>query len=491
MKLLEALDVGPVTLPNRLAVPAMVTRLSGEDGRVNDDVVDRYARYAEGNVGLIVVEASSVHGGKSGPLLRVSDDEFIPGLRQLTSACHAASDSKVFLQIIHFLKIARSGWREKVSEVDAERLEELPELFAAAALRAQEAGFDGVELHMAHAYTLSSLLSRHNRRSDKYGRTLENRLRVPSMVLRTVRAKVDQSFGVAVRFDADESIRRGYSVIEAGQMAVRFAELGAGYVSLSAGGKFEDAVYRDGKPLYPYTGYSGDRCMPGDTYIDGANSWMAEAVKGTLRAHGHDTPVLATGKIGSAQLAEDLLQGGVCDIVGMARALLADPYLLKKFREGHEDETVRCIYCNVCKSLDENFNTVVCYLWPKDAIQAPRPDEQRQEPIRWPADIEPLTATAEAGQIRLKWTRPEGPAVGFDVLRSEDLGPYERLTSCTRASQLDDSVLSGRSYRYRVVPYSEDGRRGEPSNILEIELDPGDADEAMALEDADVSPQAS
>jgi 2,4-dienoyl-CoA reductase-like NADH-dependent reductase (Old Yellow Enzyme family) len=297
MKLLEPLDVGPVTLPNRLAVPAMVTRLSGEDGKVNEDVIDRYARYAEGNVGLIVVEASSVHGGKSGPLLRVSDDEFIPGLRALTSACHAASDSKVFLQIIHFLKIARSGWREKVSEVSAERLEELPQIFAAAALRAQEAGFDGVELHMAHAYTLSSMLSRHNRRADQYGRTLENRLRLPSMVLKTVRETVDPSFGVAVRFDADESIRRGYSVIEAGEMAIRFAELGAGYVSLSAGGKFEDAVHREGKPLYPYTGYSGDRCMPGDTYVDGANAWMADAVRSALRAHGHDTPVLATGKI--------------------------------------------------------------------------------------------------------------------------------------------------------------------------------------------------
>lgn len=489
MKLLEPLQVGPVTLPNRLAVPAMVTRLSGEDGRVNDDVVDRYVRYAEGNVGLIVVEASSVHGGKSGPLLRVSDDEYIPGLRQLTSACHAASDSKVYLQIIHFLKIARSGWREKISEVSAERLEELPQLFATAAQRAQEAGFDGVELHMAHAYTLSSMLSRQNRRSDKYGRTLENRLRLPSMVLSTVRQSVDPSFGVAVRFDADESIRRGYSVIEAGEMAVRFAELGAGYVSLSAGGKFEDAVHREGKPLYPYTGYSGDRCMPGDTYADGANSWMAEAVRGALRAHGHETPVLATGKIGTAKLAEDLLQRGSCDIVGMARALLADPYLLKKFRDGREDETVRCIYCNVCKSLDENFNTVVCYLWPKDAIQAPRPFE-REHPIAtwWPESVnEPLTASAEEGQIRLKWSRPEGNAVGFDVLRSEDLASYERLTSCTRASQLDDSVLSGRSYRYRIIPYDESGRRGQPSNIVEIALAPRAVEEAPSMEKADVA----
>ncbi len=469
MQLLESLDIGPVQLPNRLAVPAMVTRLSKEDGRVNPDVIDRYVRYAEGNVGLIVVEASSVHGGKSGPLLKVSDDEFIPGLRELTAACHAASDSKVFLQIIHFLKIARSGWRQKISELSLEELEAIPDLFAAAALRAQEAGFDGVELHMAHAYTLSSMLSRQNRRPDQYGRTLENRLRLPSAVLAKVRAIVEPSFGVGVRFDADESIRRGYSVIEAGQMAVRFAELGAGYVSLSAGGKFEDAVHREGKPLYPYTGYSGDRCMPGDTYSDAANIWMAEAVLRALRQRGHTTPVLATGKIGTVELAEELLNRGSCDIVGMARALLADPFMLLKHRQGRDGEIVRCIYCNVCKSLDENFNTVVCYLWPKGAIQAARPHEQQSNAMKW-NETDPLTATAEAGQIRLKWNKPEGPAVRFDVLRSEDDAPYERLTSCTRWSQLDDSVMSERSYRYRVIPCDEAGHRGEPSNVVEIAL---------------------
>lgn len=477
MKLLEPLDVGPVQLPNRLAVPAMVTRLSGDDGLVNDDVIERYVRYAEGNIGLIVVEASSVHGGRSGPLLKVSDDEFIPGLRRLTDACHNASDSKVFLQIIHFLKIARSGWRQQISELTIEELESIPELFLAAAQRAEQAGFDGVELHMAHAYTLSSMLSRHNRRSDKYGRTLENRLRLPSMVLSKVRRGVGDDFGVGVRFDADESIRRGYSVIEAGKMALRFAELGASYVSLSAGGKFEDAIHREGKPLYPYTGYSGDRCMPGDTYIDGANSWMADAVRDELRAHGFETPVLATGKIGSIEHAERLLQAGTCDIVGMARALLADPYLLVKWRSDRADQIVRCIYCNVCKSLDENFNTVVCYLWPKGAIQAPRPDDEVDaNSTRWAdGEAEPLTAVAEEGQIRLKWSKPAGRAAGFDVLRSDDGGSYERLTSCTRHSQLDGAVLAGRSYRYRVIPYDANGRRGEPSNMVEICLESSEA----------------
>lgn len=466
---LSPLRAGRLELPNRIAVPAMVTRLAGSDGCVNHDIVERYRRFAEGGAGLIVVEASSVHGGKSGPLLRVSDDAFIPGLGDLTAACHEAGPGKVFLQIIHFLKISRSGWRQKVSDLSATELEEVPALFADAAARAVRAGFDGVELHMAHAYTLSSMLSRMNRRRDHYGRTLENRLRLPSMVLQEVRKRVGE-FPVAVRFDADESIRRGYSVGDATAFAVRFAELGADYVSLSAGGKFEDAVHRTGEPLYPYTGYSGDRCMPGDSYPDAANIWMAESVRGALRSAGHHTPVLGTGKIGTIELADSVIARGACDIVGMARALLADPYLPAKCRAGRHDEVVRCIYCNVCKSLDESFKTVVCYLWPKDSLQAPRPHEASRASIRWTVDSLPLSGRVLPGEIRLKWALPSGDVRGYDVLRSVDGGAFSRLTSCTRTRHLDGTALRDQALRYRVVPYDAAGRRGEPSNVIEIGL---------------------
>ena len=166
MKLLEPLDINGMVLPNRIAVPAMVTRLSGEDGYVNDDIIDRYRRYAEGEVGLIVVEAMAIHGSKSGPLLRISDDSFVPGHRRLAEAVHGASDSKVVPQIIHFMKVARSGWRQKIEDLSVEQIEAIIADFGAAAARTREAGYDGVELHSAHAYTLSSFLSRRNSRKD-------------------------------------------------------------------------------------------------------------------------------------------------------------------------------------------------------------------------------------------------------------------------------------------------------------------------------------
>src|SRR6202521_1564570 len=153
MKLFEPLHINGIAIPNRVMVPAMVTHLCREDGLVNQDIIDRYAAYAEGGAGLIVVEAMAIHQNKSGSLLRVSDDRFIPGLRELTKRIHDTSDSKVVPQIIHFMKVARSGWRQTIDSLTTDEIDGIVTLFADAAARAREAGYDGVELHSAHAYT--------------------------------------------------------------------------------------------------------------------------------------------------------------------------------------------------------------------------------------------------------------------------------------------------------------------------------------------------
>ena len=105
--LFSPLPIRTMTLPNRIVLPAMVTRLSGEDGVVNDDIRARYVRYAKGGSGMIVLEAMAVHQSKSGPLLRIGADEFKPGLADLARRCHDAGPGMVVPQIIHFLKISR------------------------------------------------------------------------------------------------------------------------------------------------------------------------------------------------------------------------------------------------------------------------------------------------------------------------------------------------------------------------------------------------
>src|SRR5688572_16160331 len=133
MKLFEPIQINNMQLANRIVLTAMVTRLSGEDGFVNKDIHDRYIRFAQGEPGLIVVEAMAVHGAKSGPLLRLSSDEFIPKLRDLAREVHDLSPSKIVPQIIHFLKIARSGWRQKINTLTKEELTAIVENYGAAA----------------------------------------------------------------------------------------------------------------------------------------------------------------------------------------------------------------------------------------------------------------------------------------------------------------------------------------------------------------------
>lgn len=468
--LFEPLDIGSMRLPNRLVLPAMVTRLSGEDGLVNDDIRARYVRFAKGGVGLVVLEAMAVHSAKSGPLLRISSDDFVPGLSDLRSRIHDAGPSKVVPQIIHFLKVARSGWRQTVDMLSLEEIDAIVEAYGVAAARARTCGFDGVELHMAHAYTLSSFLSRLNPRRDAYGGTLANRLRLPLRVVARVRAAVGADFPVGVRFLGEECIRNGYTTVDAGPIAVELARAGVDYVSLSAGGKFEDARVIEGEPLYPYTGYSGDRCMPGNAYPDGANLYIPEAVRAAVRAAGLTTPIVAAGKIATRALAEQVLAKGQGDLIGMARALLADPDLPKKWARGDEERVVRCVYGNVCKALDENFRRVDCTLWPKKLGQAPESDDA--VPPVWPANGAELRAETKDGRVLLRWSAAtDNEALyGYQVFRGEMAMPMMHHASVRGVSTRyeDARVVPGGTYRYALRPYDLAGNRGPLTPSVEV-----------------------
>ena len=470
MRLLDPLTINGLRLPNRVVVPAMVTRLSGEDGFVNEAVRDRYVRYAQGHVGLIVVEATAIHDSKSGPLLRLSRDEYIAGHRDLVRRVHDTSASKILPQIIHFMKVARSGWRQKIDSLSLEDIDAIVEQFGAAAARAREAGYDGVELHSAHAYTLSSFLSRHNPRRDLYdGRTLEGRLRLFGRVMARVRQQVGADFPVGVRFLAEEAIKDGYALPDAQRIALRMAQLGVDYISLSIGGKFEDAVHKPGQPLYPYTGYSGDRCMPGDWYPPLPHADHAAEIKRYINAKGYATPVVSVGKISDPAEAEQLLQEGKADLIGMARQLLSDPDWVRKVAEGRRDKIIRCIYCNVCKQLDENFRLVSCFLWPKGAVQAPQEDRAGVGPDWGSADT--LSAKLEAGQLRLSWEPATGAGIaGYDVHRAEDGGNAGVIEAVKSTRFLDRNVLGGLRYTYYIMAYDSSGRHSPPSNSVTVEM---------------------
>jgi 2,4-dienoyl-CoA reductase-like NADH-dependent reductase (Old Yellow Enzyme family) len=180
-----------ITFPNRLQRTSMVSGLATEDGQVTKELKARYQREARGGVGSIVVEAAVVLPSRSSYNLRISDDSLTDGLKDLVAGIREANpETKLGIQIMHFLKIARSGWRQKVTDFKPEDLPVIVQQHADAARRALSAGFDFIELHLAHAYTLSSFLSLSNQRKDKYGGGLKNRMRLPIEVYEAIRGVV-------------------------------------------------------------------------------------------------------------------------------------------------------------------------------------------------------------------------------------------------------------------------------------------------------------
>lgn len=430
---------------------------------VTPQVLEWYERFAAGEPGAIVVEATGVRDISSGPLLRIGHKRFLPGLLELVQTVRRASGgrTRLLIQLIDFLPVRRRpdpykwfhrffdpgeshherfvhyssttahahpkgeeefrealfragpeawravltqrewedlhyGYRERVVDTHLPSVRDLPVIlppvFADAAGLAQEAGFDGVELHCAHAYTLAGFLSALNNRDDGYGGTRENRIRLPLEVVEAVRDRVGTSFTVGCRFLGDEFIAGGSTIDDACYFGKRFAEAGLDFVSVSAGGKFEDAqMPKINEAVYPYTGPSGYACMP--TVLSdergpfGRNAPLAQMIREAIRGAGYTTAVVTAGGIATFELAETLLQQRYADIIGSARQSLADPDWFKKVRAGLGNEIRRCKFTNYCEGLDQKHKQVTCQLWDrldKDQAGVERtPDGRRRVAPPW------------------------------------------------------------------------------------------------------------
>ena len=442
-RLFSAVGIGLLRLEQRTWVPAMVPWRSNEDGLVTSDVLQWYERFARGRPGAIVIEATGIRDIPSGPLLRISHDRYVAGLRDLVETIRRASDghTRVFIQIIDFLSIRRRpepdkffqrflritarhrellkaadwtedairehlaalppdtlrgvldarewealqfGARERVTDTALPHIRELPQtlpgLFSSAALRAREAGFDGVELHYAHAYTMASFLSATNTRDDGYGGDRAGRVRLPLEVYAAVRQAVGAGFAVGCRFLAEECIDGGNTVEDASWFGVEFARAGMDFLSTSRGGKFDDAKQPGiGSSSYPYTGRSGYECMP--QYLSdefgpfGRNIAPTARIRQAIRDAGLATPLVCTGGVHNFEMAEAMLTREDCDIVGTARQSLADPDWALKTSLGLGQDVRLCEYTNYCEGLDQKHKQVTCQLW--DRIQLDEPGIRR------------------------------------------------------------------------------------------------------------------
>lgn len=335
------LQIGPVTVRNRIVNTAHLTHFA-KDNLPNDRHVHYYAERARGGAGLIVTEATYVHPTSQSLdcVILGYDPRVVPGFRRIAMAVHQHG-AKIFGQLSHRGREMTSFYshlplwsaspipcpasREVPHAMDHDELAEIVESFARTAGHFREAGYDGVEIHAAHGYLLQQFMSPwSNRREDEYGGSLSNRLRLPRQVIAAVRESVGDDLALGIRLSGDEFTQGGLGLPEMQEICRLLAADGQlDYFSISAGN------------------YTSQFMSMGDmTVPPGAIVYLAAGIKEVV-----DLPVFTVMRINDPMLAERILADGQADMIGMVRALIADPELPNKAREGRLDDIRYCVAC--------------------------------------------------------------------------------------------------------------------------------------------------
>ncbi|MDD3799919.1 MAG: FAD-dependent oxidoreductase [Novosphingobium sp.] len=379
--------IGTLKVPNRMFVTAMGVSLANDDGTVSDRIVDYHVAQAKGGAGLIIMGVTGVAwpvGAVQPNQVAISDDRFLPGLTRLVDAVHAAG-GRIAAQLHHGGQVATHSaqdghplWVPAVppafsgdfpdyflpEELAAFAGGKVPELkiltpedirvavgqYAAGAVRAKQAGFDGVEIHGGHGYLLSSFMSPStNTRDDDYGGTLEKRARLLLEVVRAVREAVGPDFPVWVKLDSREMGKKvGITIEDAVTVAPMIEAAGADAITVTA--------YHD-------TGQGKLHSASNIPHEPGIHLDYAQRIKQAVTI-----PVIASGRV-ELDMGDAALKAGKMDFLAMGRKMLADPELPRKACEGHEADIRPCIYCYTCVSTAYLREPVRCAVRPETALE--------------------------------------------------------------------------------------------------------------------------
>jgi len=352
--LFEPIEIGKVTLKNRIVSTAHGTSFANTDGTVSEKLIAYHAARARGGCGLIINEATSPDPGGKGRVLVYElglwDDRFIPGFKALADAIHQHG-AKYLVQLHHAGRLAisqitgvqpvapsvqPSRWlsvqrkpyafaSETPRELSIDEIKELIGHFVMAAARAKEAGCDGVEVHGAHGYLVSQFLSPVvNQRNDEYGGSVEGRARFAVEAIREIRKRCGDDFVISIRINGNDYIEGGTTLNDAVAYAPLFEKAGVDLINVSGG----------------YYGSMPATILP-MAEPHGAFVHLATGVKSVV-----NVPVCTIGRITDPLMAEEILREGKADLVGMTRAQIADPELANKTKAGSLDDIRRCMGCN-------------------------------------------------------------------------------------------------------------------------------------------------
>ena len=371
--LFSPIKINTMTLKNRTMGVPFVSGLPSQEGAITDETRERYKREAMGGLGALTIEPGIIQPSKSSHNIRISDDSYIPALKELVDLMRKQDpDLKIGIEFVHFPKTARSGWYQKLTDYTQIDIDNMVKYFADGAKRCVAAGLDYIEFHYAHAASPSNFLSLTNERADEYGGSFENRMKVPTMIYNAVRQVVGAKYPLGVRINGEDFTKGGTTLLQSRVTAKRLCELGFDYISVSAGERGEDALHLvpPGYPPDPARGYSGSRMSPPWYYPDGPNVFLAEGIRRYIREAGFEVPIVTAGKIRTPEFAEQILEQGRADIVGIARAILCDPDWATKAKEGREKDIVKCAACNFCLVQDSKLEEVYCSRWPEGITAA-------------------------------------------------------------------------------------------------------------------------
>ncbi len=363
--LLEPTAIRHMQLKNRMVKPAQWLVYAENDGSVGEKAIAFYETIARGGVGLVTVEESICdypQGASAMPHIRLDDDKFIPGLTKLAQAIHS-HDARAIVQITHAgpahnplvggepvaptrLEPPAEPVFAVAHELTKDEILALVEKFAQAAHRVKKAGFDGVEVHMAHYALVNAFLSRvQNKRTDEYGAmSIETRSRFSREILKRTRELCGNDFIIGIRMSNKEwGHELGTTNAEAVEFAKLFEQNEADYLQVSAYGYGAFALCALPE-LVTYPEVPPEVKEFADRIPHGALVPETEAIKKAVKI-----PVSAVGYL-DPEAAEKVLKEGKADFICFGRRLMADPEMPTKLAAGREDEIRPCLRCNVCLS---------------------------------------------------------------------------------------------------------------------------------------------
>jgi 2,4-dienoyl-CoA reductase-like NADH-dependent reductase (Old Yellow Enzyme family)/thioredoxin reductase len=324
-KLFTPVTIKGLQVRNRIALLPMGNKLQSATGEVTPQLIDFYEEVAKGGAGLVIVQAAYVTDEFGGKRLVIYSDDYVSGLNCLAETIKAWG-ARVGIQISH--PGYRAADKKSVNTMNDQAIENMIEAFGRAAERARRAGFEMVEIHGAHGYLIPQFLSGlTNERTDAYGGGWEKRMTFPIRVYRKVREAVGEDFPISFRLSGDEFVRGGISLEDTKKIARILEGEGVDLISLSAG-------------KGPETGEWSIQPM---ALPRGCLAHLSQELKPLIHI-----PVLVAGRINDPVLANSILEEGKADLVGMGRALIADPWLPRKAWEGRLPEIRKCLACNYC-----------------------------------------------------------------------------------------------------------------------------------------------